>query len=30
MVIVCPNLNDKTVAAQFNELVQAVGEDAAY
>ena len=30
MVIVCPNLKDKNVAAEFNELVQAVGEDAAY
>ena len=30
MVIVCPNLSDKNVAKEFNELVQAVGEDAAY
>jgi hypothetical protein len=30
MVIVCPNLSDKKVAAEFAQLVKAVGEDAAY
>lgn len=30
MVIVCPNLSNKEVKQQFNELVQAVGENAAY
>lgn len=30
MIISCPNLSNKEVAEQFNELVQAVGEKAAY
>lgn len=28
--MICPNLNDKTVKQQFTELVNAVGEVAAY
>lgn len=30
MVIVCPNLKNKDVAREFEELVKAVGEDGAY
>ena len=30
MSIICPNLSNKEVRQQFEELVQAVGEDAAY
>ena len=30
MAIICPNLNDKQVKSEFEELVNAVGEVAAY